>query len=106
MSAPFPKVGLYQPYPHTYGGLQSVVLKLAKALPDFEYAPVIISPEEGGFLDRVRAERLECFVSDPGPEWHVYGRGANSFTYVLSPKRILALLRYWRRLSRDLRRNS
>ena len=101
-----PRIGLYQPYPHTFGGLQAVVLKLAKGLPEFGYEPIIISPEEGKFAQMIRSEDLPCLISDPGPAWHVYGRGANSFSYLLSPARILALFRYWLQFSRDLRQNS
>src|SRR5438067_3657688 len=95
------KIGLYQPYPHTIGGLQSVVLKLAKTLPTFGYEPIIISPESGKFTEAVGSEHLPCIVCDPGPEWHVYGRGHRGFTYLLSPRRILKLVSYWRQLSRD-----
>jgi len=100
-----PRIGLYQPYPHTFGGLQAVVLKLARALPDFGFEPIIVSPEEGKFTEAIRSENLPCMISDPGPEWHVYGRGANSFSYLLSPRRIWRLLRYWHELGRDLRYN-
>jgi len=100
-----PRIGLYQPYPHSFGGMQAVVLKLAKRLPDFGYEPVIISPEDGGFIQTVRSEKLSFLVCDPGPEWHVYGRGANSFSYLFSIRRLFALCRYWRQLSHNLRQN-
>jgi glycosyltransferase involved in cell wall biosynthesis len=98
-----PKIGLYQPYPHTFGGMQTVVIKLAKTLPDFGYDPIIISPEEGEFTARLRCANLEYIVNDPGAEWHVYGRGARSFSYLFSPGRLFKLLRYWHQLSRSLR---
>jgi glycosyltransferase involved in cell wall biosynthesis len=101
-----PKIGLYQPYPHSFGGLQAVVVKLARALPDFGFEPIIISPEPGQFTERLRAENLPFMVSDPGDDWHVYGRGANALSYLTSPKRIFSLWRYWRKLSRDLRDRS
>src|SRR5437870_11226566 len=106
MSAAKPRIGLYQPYPHTFGGLQAVVVKLAKALPHCGYDPVIISPEEGEFIETLRSKQLPYLICDPGPEWHVYGRGENVFGYLLSARRILKLVRYWRQLSRDLRDNN
>src|SRR6266567_7128596 len=98
-----PKIGLYQPYPHTFGGMQGIVIKLAKSLPDFGYEAIIISPEDGKFTESIRSQNLPCIVSDPGPEWHIYGRGAKSFSYLLSASRVLKLLRYWRQLAGDLR---
>jgi len=106
MTLSAPKIGLYQPYPHSFGGLQAVVIKLARALPDFGFQPVIISPEAGQFTERLHSENLPLIVSDPGEDWHVYGRGANGLSYLASPKRIVSLLRYWRKLSRDLREHS
>src|SRR5438874_2038513 len=58
-----PRIGLYQPYPHTFGGLQAVVLKLARALPDFGFEPIIVSPEEGKFTEAIRSENLRCMIS-------------------------------------------
>ena len=106
MSSPKPKIGLYQPYPHTFGGLQAVVLKLARSLPASGYEPIIISPERGRFAELAIAQGLPFLLSDPGPAWHIYGRGANSLSYLLSPQRLLALVRYWRQLSRDLQSNN
>src|SRR5205814_645608 len=98
-----PKIGLYQPYPHTFGGLQAIVLKLAKNLPAFGYEPIILCPEEGKFTQALRSENLPYMIFDPGSRWHVYGRGDNGLSYFLSLRRVLELVRYWRRLSRGLR---
>lgn len=105
MTSRAPKIGLYQPYPHTLGGLQTVLLQLAKTLPSAGYTPVFIIPEDGKFGEAARAQGFEVLVLDPGQEWHVYGRGARSLTYAFSPTRLLGLVRYWSRLRRDLRRH-
>jgi glycosyltransferase involved in cell wall biosynthesis len=100
-----PVIGLYQPYPHTHGGVQSVVLDLARALPVHGFRPLVISPEAGRFTEALAAENLPFIVCDPGPAWHVYGRGAKGLTYLFSPKRAIALAKYWRNLARELARH-
>ena len=105
MNTSHPRIALYQPYPHSLAGLQTVVTQLAETLPAQGYEPLIISPEEGAFTEAVRARQLACLVCDPGTEWHVYGRGGKSWSYLLSPKRLFALVRYWFKLRGELRRN-
>jgi glycosyltransferase involved in cell wall biosynthesis len=102
MSAARPRIALYQPYPHTLGGLQTVVIQLAKRLPDFGYEAVVICPEPGAFTAKLRDERIEFQLSEPGAAWHVYGHGARSLRYALSTRRMSALPAYWRQLRRDL----
>lgn len=96
------RIALFQPYPHTLGGLQLIVLQLARGLPSIGCEAVLLVPEPGKFAERAREERLEIIVIDPGPAWRVYGRGARSLSYALSPWRITGLLRYWLRLGREL----
>jgi len=105
MQAQTRTIGLYQPYPHTFGGAQSIVIKLARSLPSHGYRPIVISPEEGSFTHLLKKEGVEHFVSDPGPRWHLYGRGNNSLSYLASPARVAQLVRYWFRLRAELKRH-
>src|SRR5687768_6320457 len=77
-----PVIGIYQPYPHTYGGVQAMAIKLAQGLPERGYRPLIVSPEPGSFTARLANLNLPFIISDPGPRWHVYGRGAKSWSYL------------------------
>ena len=47
--------------------------------------------DEAGWIADTVTERkdkdIPYLVSDPGAHWHVYGRGNNSFSYLLSPLR-------------------
>ena len=97
------RIGLFQPYPHTSGGLQRVVTDLANNLPTHGIEPIVITTEAGKFTAAMSDANLPHFVSDPGPAWHLYGRGANSLGYVFSPRRLTALAGYWVELARELR---
>jgi len=102
MKTPPSTIGLFQPYPHTFGGTQSVVLNLAKALPAVGLEALVISPERGAFTEMLDREQIRFLVSDPGPAWHVYGRGSRSSSYLVSPRRLTRLPIYWWALSRSL----
>jgi glycosyltransferase involved in cell wall biosynthesis len=97
------KIALYQPYPHTMGGLQAVVLQLGRGLSRRGWNPLIICPEEGNFADVARKADFPVLVSDPGNAWHVYGRGDRTASYLFSLRRAAQLMRYWIKLSRELR---
>ena len=99
------KIGLYQPYPHTMGGLQAVVLQLGKGLKEQGWNPLIICPEDGTFAGVARKADLPVLVSDPGAAWHIYGRGDRTTSYLFSPRRAWQLVRYWIKLGRQLRRD-
>ncbi len=98
------KIALYQPYPHTMGGLQAVVLQLGRGLRAQGWNPLIICPEEGAFAGVAREADLPVLVIDPGAAWHVYGRGDRTASYLFSPRRAWQLVRYWIKLGRELRR--
>lgn len=100
-----PRIGLYQAYPHGTGGTQRVQLNLALELPAQGYHPVIICPEEGVFTETSRSLGLEVLISDPGSEWHAYGRGNRAWSYLASPRRMLQIPLYWRTFYVDLRQN-
>lgn len=95
---------MYQPYPHTMGGLHAVVLQLGRGLRTRGWNPIIICPEEGAFVEVARAANLPVLVSEPGTAWRVYGRGDRTASYLLSPRRGWQLVRYWVKLARELRR--
>lgn len=103
MTTEIPKAALFQPYPHTLGGLQAVVLQLGKGLRQQGWEPLVICPEEGKFAEVARNAGLPVLVSDPGAAWHLYGRGDKTLSYLFAPGRVWSLLRYWVKLSRELR---
>jgi hypothetical protein len=103
MNAALPRVGLFQPYPNGLGGMQRVLIQLARALPRAGWDPIFIVPEAGRFTAALDREQLDWLWCDPGPAWHVYHRGRRGLSYLLSPRRVLDLARYWRRLAGELR---
>jgi glycosyltransferase involved in cell wall biosynthesis len=98
-----PRIALYQPYPHTLGGLQAIVLQLGRGLGKEGWEPLIICPEEGKFAEVARRADLPVLISGPGPSWQVYGRGDKTLSYLFSPRRAWDLAAYWVRLARELR---
>ena len=97
------KIALFQPYPHSMGGLQAVVLQLGAGLTEMDWEPLIVCPEEGKFVEAARQAQIPVWVSDPGDRWRVYGRGDQSLSYLFSPRRAWQLARYWFKFARELR---
>lgn len=98
-----PRIALYQPYPHTLGGLQAIVLQLGRGLGKEGWEPLIVCPEEGKFPEVARRADLPVLISGPGPSWQVYGRGDKTLSYLFSARRAWDLVSYWVRLARELR---
>ena len=86
------------------GGSQATTLLLAEHLGEFGYAPVLICPEAGAFVDAARRRGVEVLICEPGPAWRTYGKAAEGLGRWLSRSHLTQLLRYWFQLRDVLRR--
>ncbi len=92
---------LFDAYPHTYGGAQRTDHLLARGLPARGWELVTITPAEGTFTERLRAEGLPYRVVGAPASLRRYGR---STTGGARGRALFALPGYWLRLTRVLRR--
>jgi glycosyltransferase involved in cell wall biosynthesis len=91
---------LFDAYPHVYGGAQRTDHLLARELPARGWALEVLTPAEGTFPDRLRADGLPVTVLPaPGP-LRRYGRAT---TGAAGLRAALALPRWWVRTTRALR---
>jgi glycosyltransferase involved in cell wall biosynthesis len=95
------RVVLFDAYPHVYGGAQRTDHLLAGALGPLGWSMVVITPAEGPFTARLRADDLPVeVVPVPRPLGH-YGRTTTGSRSMLAAACLPA---YWLRLALVLRR--
>jgi glycosyltransferase involved in cell wall biosynthesis len=92
---------LFDAYPHTYGGAQRTDHLLARALPDRGWELLTVTPADGVFPERLRADGLPVQVALAPRSLRAYGRVTTGGARVAAA---LALPGYWLRLARLLRR--
>jgi glycosyltransferase involved in cell wall biosynthesis len=98
-AAPGRRAVLFDAYPHVVGGAQRTDHLLARGLPARGWEVVTVTPADGPFPDRLRADGLPVVVVPAPRPLLRYGR-------VTGARRLLALPAlplYWRRLRRALR---
>jgi glycosyltransferase involved in cell wall biosynthesis len=95
-----PRVALFDPYPHVFGGSQRVMLRQAQVLREHGSSVCVMLPGRGAFHDSLAHEGIPTCVGPAPPSLSIFGRQTTG-TRALRAAGALPL--YWLRLARTMR---
>jgi glycosyltransferase involved in cell wall biosynthesis len=103
LPAPRRHVTFFAPYFHVYGGGERVYHVLASSLPAHGWTTSVVTPGEGVVAERLRRDGVDVEVVQPPAALDRFGKVSTKGLPAAGA--LLALPRYWRRLSRVFARN-